>query len=418
MELCFLTNLKGITGISKRKVKVSGYAFMSRYKFITFTLSLFFLSNSFVYGKESTRFGTAFAVSEDGYLITSLHVVKDTKHVKAFSSNSKQLFTGEVIAIDPKKDLAIIKISTKVVPLKFSGFLSVPTGLEVYALGFPQPTLQGRTLKISSGLINAREGFTGETQRFQFSAEIQQGHSGGPVIAPDGTVVGLIQGKLISSPDQNRGVVDSPQNVNFALDSSLILNFLTSHKIPYVSSQLSFRVIKPAYIIFEETSPSVFFVEAESLPSKPREFSAEDISIVSRKIIAGLNKNEQSFFLGALRAGFKEAFIGIGETFLLEPRKNLSGDNVDVLFRSIISFRETKIHSRGFKYKSVIFSSRFNCEKRSATILTLEYKPEVFGAGSSIIKLRRKKDVAKTEDLKSKRSQDIRNFLYTNLCVN
>ena len=74
-------------------------------------------------------------------------------------------------------------------------------------------------MKITSGILNSREGLKGDKGSFQFSASIQRGNSGGPVLLLDGGVIGLIQGKLGIVSAAVGQLTEVPQNVNFATNS-------------------------------------------------------------------------------------------------------------------------------------------------------------------------------------------------------
>ena len=72
----------------------------------------------------------------------------------------------------------------------------VPAGMDVVTIGYPQVAIQGLTPKITKGIVNSSTGLRDDKNSFQFSAEVQKGNSGGPLIGPGGTVVGVVQSKL------------------------------------------------------------------------------------------------------------------------------------------------------------------------------------------------------------------------------
>ena len=182
-------------------------------------------------GLAQTRFnssGTAFFVSSDGLLMTSNHVVKDKDKIVILMDG--RLHEAKIVKQDAVNDLAVLKIEKSPVPyLRFSRSENVPVGLEVFTIGYPQLNLQGMGQKVTMGLINSETGMRGSKRHFQFSAQIQRGNSGGPLLAPDGLVVGVVESKLgaASAPatDPN-AAVDLPQNVNYALKSSLAVDLL------------------------------------------------------------------------------------------------------------------------------------------------------------------------------------------------
>ncbi len=178
-----------------------------------------------------TRFnssGTAFFVSADGLLMTSNHVVKDKEKIVILMDG--RLHNAKIVKQDSENDLAVLKIEKSPVPfLRFSRSENVPVGLEVFTIGYPQLNVQGMGQKFTMGLINSDTGMRGSKRHFQFSAQIQRGNSGGPLLAPDGLVVGVVESKLgtTNAPSTDpKATVDLPQNVNYALKSSFAVDLL------------------------------------------------------------------------------------------------------------------------------------------------------------------------------------------------
>ena len=64
----------------------------------------------------------------------------------------------------------------------------------------------------------------------QISAPVQPGNSGGPLIDKFGNVVGVVVSKL-NALNVAAATNDIPQNVNFAIKSSIAINFLESNNL-------------------------------------------------------------------------------------------------------------------------------------------------------------------------------------------
>ena len=70
-------------------------------------------------------------------------------------------------------------------------------------------------------------GIQNDPRHFQISAPIRPGNSGGPLVDLSGNVVGMVTSRLGDIPTfQATG--SPPQNVNYALKSSVIVAFLES----------------------------------------------------------------------------------------------------------------------------------------------------------------------------------------------
>ena len=89
------------------------------------------------------------------------------------------------------------------------------------------------------------------------------GNSGGPVIAPDGSVIGMVQQKLNTQTIAER-TKDFLVNVSYALKSEQLLKFLEDSPIAQeVNSQvkrISLNTVLRPYQIFEQSQGSVVSV--------------------------------------------------------------------------------------------------------------------------------------------------------------
>jgi S1-C subfamily serine protease len=161
-------------------------------------------------GNDSTRLkkqGSGFFITEDGYLLTSFHVVEDAHAVKA--KHGGQLYDAEVVRKDKGADLAVLKVLGKFKPLPLVDSRLVRLGEKVFTLGFPKVDKQGEEPKFTEGSISGLYGFQDDSAEFQISVPVQLGNSGGALVNAAGQVVGIIAAKL-------RG----GENVNYAVKSS------------------------------------------------------------------------------------------------------------------------------------------------------------------------------------------------------
>lgn len=379
-----------------------------------------------VSAQERQRTGTAFAVTTDGHMITSAHLLKSAKSVQVYSAQSGQSFTAEVIAVDDDSDLALLRTDLKTQPLPIVDFSGVPNGLEIFALGFPLPSYQGRELKVTSGIINARTGLRGAPGSFQFSAPIQSGNSGGPVIAADGSMVGVIHGKLVAKPRDVQRNSESPQNVSFATDSNAVADFLASQGIHVIRQTIKLSKVLRPHEVFERVQPSVFFVEIKYAAPK---LDVQDISLALRRVLAGISREDQGRLLGVYAAGFTEVLRSKKETIVLRKSLPNSPDSKPELearykgaiegahFQMIVSFDESKKYKDQFGYQSVILEMVYDCKKNASATLYREYKELPFAGGVTRLKLIRKStDEWDASVLKAVKSEALKKFFQSNLC--
>ena len=112
---------------------------------------------------------------------------------------------------------------------------TVKLGGTVATVGFPNIGMQGFSPKLAKGEIASLSGAADDPRYFQISVPVQPGNSGGALVNARGNVVGIVAAKL----DASVALAASgslPENVNYAVKSSLLLSFLES--VPDVASKL------------------------------------------------------------------------------------------------------------------------------------------------------------------------------------
>jgi hypothetical protein len=181
--------------------------------------------------------GTGFAVSPGGHILTNAHVVSGCINVTARIGGVE--LQAQVVSIDSQNDLALLKISgtfTTVLPLREG--TRVQLGETVAAFGYPLQGVISTSLNMTTGNISALAGLGDDARSLQFTAPIQPGSSGGPLVDASGNVVGVVTSKL-SPLWAAKNIGDVPQNVNFALKASVIRDFLESRSVEYHSGGLT-----------------------------------------------------------------------------------------------------------------------------------------------------------------------------------
>ncbi len=191
-------------------------------------------------GKAS---GTGFLVSSDGYIITNNHVIADASHIDVLVAGGKS-YVAQIVTKDPNNDVALLKIDAKAtVPLPLGQTTAVRKGANVFTLGYPLPDFEGNELKATFGKVNALSGIHGDIRFLQIDVPIQPGNSGGPLIADDGSVIGITSGSVNDlSVIVAHGVV--PQDVNYAVKSEYIMPLLQYAHVQPGGGKLTTGAIK------------------------------------------------------------------------------------------------------------------------------------------------------------------------------
>ncbi|HTV40433.1 MAG TPA: trypsin-like peptidase domain-containing protein [Candidatus Sulfotelmatobacter sp.] len=180
-----------------------------------------------------TATGTGFFITDDGYLITNNHVVKNANKVRLLTTAGT--IDAKVVQVDQANDIALLKADGQFAALPVAPSRTVALGNTVATVGFPDPELQGFSPKLAKGEISSLSGAADDARYFQISVPVQPGNSGGALVDEYGNVVGIVAAKL----DEATALAASgalPENVNYAIKSGFILSFLES--VPDVDAKL------------------------------------------------------------------------------------------------------------------------------------------------------------------------------------
>ena len=188
--------------------------------------------------------GTGFFVSPSGHVVTNHHVIDECSTVRVIPAGGQET-SAYIVAKDKTNDLAILKTSitpTVVPPLRKQPRL----GEAVYVFGFPLTGLLATSGNFTMGSITALFGMADDSRLLQISAPVQAGNSGGPLLDKYGHVVGVIVSKLnvLTVAAIAR---DVPQNVNFAIKSTIAANFIDSNGVASNDATLT-RELSPEAI--------------------------------------------------------------------------------------------------------------------------------------------------------------------------
>jgi len=146
---------------------------------------------------KRTGLGTGLIVSEDGYILTNFHVIKEMTKITVILSD-KSSYTGRVTGADKARDLALIKIDPrkKLVKAALGDSSKVRVGQWAIAVGNPF----GYDHTVTVGIVSAMGRFFEDSDEtgvhrlpnlLQTDAAINPGNSGGPLANIDGEVIGI-----------------------------------------------------------------------------------------------------------------------------------------------------------------------------------------------------------------------------------
>ena len=172
--------------------------------------------------------GSGFIFDADGYVITNNHVVEEAEEISVKLNNGRKI-KAEVVGLDPKTDLALLKLQEKgpYPTIGFGDSSALKVGDWVVAIGNPL----GYEQTVTAGIISGRDRKNvsptpGSYDNFlQTDAAINRGNSGGPLLNVYGEVIGI--NSMIATAS-----AFSPGNlgIGFAIPSDMARDVITQLK--------------------------------------------------------------------------------------------------------------------------------------------------------------------------------------------
>lgn len=141
---------------------------------------------------QYTPRGTAFLISQDGYFLTSKHLVEGKGVIDIQHKELRYTFGTEVVYIDTLLDLAILKCSDDMA----QNFAAVPyvfvnetpeLGDDVFTLGYSK-----KDIVYAKGVVSSETGYQSDSIYQEISLPSNAGFSGAPLFNMEGKLVGII----------------------------------------------------------------------------------------------------------------------------------------------------------------------------------------------------------------------------------
>ncbi len=184
--------------------------------------------------RRALNTGTGFVIAPGGYLVTNNHVIED-KTDYAVRDYKGRFYKATVIARDSDRDLVLLKVGGAFPSLRVASSESVSKGQHVLAVGYPQIAIQGNESKVTDGIISSFSGIKNDDNWFQISVPIQGGNSGGPLVTESGVVIGVVAATA-NVARYYKMTGNLPQNVNYAIKSKVLLDFLKFNNVQNVAT--------------------------------------------------------------------------------------------------------------------------------------------------------------------------------------
>ena len=171
--------------------------------------------------------GTGFFVNESN-LITNYHVVQKCNYLSTQKMGLLRIETQDQV-----NDIAVLTSNEE-----SKSFLRLHTnpqlGQSIYTGGYPYNDVLDN-FNFTIGNISSLRGTQSNISQFQFTAPVQPGSSGGPILNDRGGVVGVtVSGLGAGFAEANNTL---PQNIAFGIKVGVVKDILSEEGTPFTDGQ-------------------------------------------------------------------------------------------------------------------------------------------------------------------------------------
>jgi S1-C subfamily serine protease len=176
-------------------------------------------------------------ISANGHVVTNHHVIDGCTGDIHGNLSGEPAATLRVVSSDASNDLALLQGPAA----SFKSFAkirdrSIRSGDSVVAIGYPYHGLLTSDFTVTTGIASSLSGIMNDARYLQISAAVQPGNSGGPLLDTSGLIVGMVAMKL-DALKMVRATGNIPENINFAIKTGMIRDFLDNSVVPYETAE-------------------------------------------------------------------------------------------------------------------------------------------------------------------------------------
>ena len=150
-------------------------------------------------GKDQSGLGSGVVISDNGDILTSLHVVANATDIQLTFADGTQT-TGQVTTEQPENDIAVLQaaqLPQQLVPAVMGNPRSMNVGDDAYVVGNPFGLYSSMTAGVISGFDRTFQPENSDTKLtglIQIDTAVNPGNSGGPLLNRSGHVIGIVEG--------------------------------------------------------------------------------------------------------------------------------------------------------------------------------------------------------------------------------
>jgi S1-C subfamily serine protease len=169
------------------------------------------------YGGEFSGSGSGFVVSKNGIIATNNHIVKGCKSIWVEGMKAVEIDRNNQV------DLALIKVDKKFNNVSSISTRSIELGEDVTVFGFPfSSDLGSEYPTLTRGEVSSIPEVPEFKGSFRFSAPVNKGNSGGPIVNNNGLVIGVTLATFSKK---------EAQNVNIGIKAFNLISMLKNNNI-------------------------------------------------------------------------------------------------------------------------------------------------------------------------------------------
>ncbi len=152
-------------------------------------------------GEEENSLGSGVLISEQGEILTALHVVDNTSEIQVtFADGTRS--NAQVVMSQPENDIAVLqpdKLPDILIPAVMGNPNAMQVGDEAYVVGNPYGLFGSMSAGVISGFNRSFQTKDSDIRiegLIQIDTAVNPGNSGGPLLNRRGQVIGIIIGIL------------------------------------------------------------------------------------------------------------------------------------------------------------------------------------------------------------------------------
>lgn len=143
-------------------------------------------------------------VAAPGLVMTNAHVVAGTESVRVLAGGEEH--SADVVSYDPGVDIAVLRVPGLEAPVLQFADERARTGDDGIVLGYPgngpyRPDAARVRERVTLRGPDIYREQTVEREVYILRGQVREGNSGGPLVTPDGQVVGVVFGAAMDAPE-------------------------------------------------------------------------------------------------------------------------------------------------------------------------------------------------------------------------